>query len=233
MLTFDINQSPPTVQQIEQEKARLQTVLKNRRFWALMIALASIVILMGMQIFLWKNGIVTGEIAVAAALTGVGFIMTTFYVVFNGESSVVIGSAGAFVGILGGMYVVFLTNTNGPYGVGAGCGAIAGLVIGIFVGEVFGARIMIWRQQITSLVSLPEADKDRCPNILALCRQDEKCEGYRLTVAQMDRSLVATEADMIEKWVANIPIAKEHQSIKEACLLLQSKNTIRNEKKEM
>lgn len=225
MLTFDIHQTPPTAEQIDQERDRVQGTLRGFKILAGGLFLTLLVVTAGLQLFLYLQGAMSGSKIVGLA----GFVVVAFV------GSVVVGGfvGGDFkmacAGGIGFIAVAVAYIFSGAVVYGAvglsGFPADAIPIIALVIACILVLRglwkLDEYKKHLTLLIPLPEANEARCPEILDLCR-DKACEAYRLAAAIMDRPLVVAEANMMEAWVKDA----DNRRVKDACRLLQSKEPL-------
>jgi len=204
MITFDLKQTPPSKEEIEEERVYLERELaKNTHRRTLMIVLYFLIPLAAI-VASWQFGLIDGKTAVVIAV-----------------------AAGAIVAVAAGVAAV----VGVVAGVSASPGAVAGAVIGAVVTGAVERLYNCEANLETRLASLSGLEQQeymhRSPAIFQVCQQDADCEAYRLAVAKLGRALTVAEADMMEEWVdgGKAREEKEEKLVREqqeACAMLGS-----------
>ena len=203
MLNFDLNQNPPTAEEIAAERQDVERKITRlkRRVW-----LGSVVTLMvaiPAMLAAWHFGWIDGEQAIGGTLVGtlVGTILVgTFAVV--GVGALVGAVAVAFV--VGGVFAV----------------------VGVFtVVGVFAVKNRI-EGYIGQLSKLDNMLPDQCEQYVKDCISDPACENYRQKVANLSRKPVAAEVQMIRDWVESASTRESARLEEIACALVASREPL-------
>lgn len=183
MLKFDLNQNPPTAEEIAAERQNIEhqrTVFKRKAWMPSIIAVAIFAAA-------WMSGWLTGKelfVVVAAVVAGVSAVAGG---VAAGITGVVV--VGFTVGIVGFGVVGFAV-----FGVFAGVCAVVGVFAVVGVVAVLFIDDLLGNSELSSLDVMAPI---RCEQLLADCLADPLCEAYRQKVAALGRKPVEVEAEMI------------------------------------
>ena len=225
MLSFDLQQNPPTAEEIAADRQEIERrfAVFKRKAWigsiALILAVAAVLVAY------WPLGDdFVVAITLACVVPGVvfgacaGIVAVAVAVIIASASAGAGARASAGVGVVVGVGVVASLGGNASFGVGVVLGASTVAAV-----RAFGSRFDGYKEKLSSL---DDIDPSACERFLADCLADPLCEDYRRKVAAQDRKLVVAEAKMIRKWAAGADSREQERRAGIACALVASREPL-------
>ena len=212
MLKFDLNQNPPTAEEIAAERQEIDRRISvfKRKAWGISIAL--IVAVAAALVACWLLG---KEFASAGAVAGI----------VVGATAIDKRRDGYFFGVVA-VLVAWIAAS-------IAAGSAAALVSGAFTFFVVGVAASAIKDRYNGyesrLSSLAAIDPSDCDRLIADCLADPLCEAYRQEVAALGRKPVVAEVKMIRGWVAGADAREKERLEGIACALVSSREPLPSE----
>ncbi len=219
-MKFEVNTTPPTQQEIDQERKGLEGKIKvqTRIFLAhlmLIIVLILVVplVLGSIGLLSWKAALALAAVlAFAAATLGLAVVLA-FVVAPAFVTLFIAGEPGAFTDA---SVLAFLA-------------ALTAMSIAVYVRIAIDRRLDQYRAALAALTVLPDQSED-CIPLVEVCLADQRCDTYRQAVVQQGRALVMGEVNAMIRWAegaeqreadAKADAEAQHRR-QEACAILKS-----------
>lgn len=226
MLNFSLDKLPPTVAEIESEKERLKTAVRDKKLILCLVAIFAIAVAIGTAIAAFGIGYDVFAVAGPGCMIGMGVGGCAVLAFYRSVGVIFCVSSGAILGSILGSAIDGVFGAN----IGSSAGAVVVICASFFVNHIL-EQISEYRWKCSSLSGLDEeSHQNRCPAVLEACKKDVDCEAYRLAVARQGRPLTIVEAKIIENWVAGAEKRqREENSVRQqqvACAMLKSPEAV-------
>jgi hypothetical protein len=194
----DINQTPPTIDRVHQERIiaeKEMSDLKQKAFqFSTAIITLAILPLWGFQIY----NIVSTKTAIMLSIAitiGALFFIATSVGKMEAANAFVVNTVATGVSMTVGV-IIYAGNIPGAYII-----TLYALFF-FFCICYFHIDLLFYglSENIESLHTIGEPDfMYLCPDVLEACKKNKQCDDYRLAVAGLDRCLTVSEANMITR----------------------------------
>ena len=225
MLKFNLNQNPPTAEEIAAEHK-----LTTRVFLcAMAIIILSLIGLRwtGFTMMPRNAGVLLGWFMDGDYALHVGAVVAVFYTFAHLRGFGLLSStllAGLFLAALFGVESLLLAPRMWMDFSAAGNSGGAALVAALAFSLVLSALVAGWEMDRHD--RLDDIDPSDCEPFVSCCLADPLCEAYRQKVAALGRKPVKAETQMIREWGAEAAACEKQRREGIACALVASKEPL-------